>query len=86
MTNPTLTTDRLLGEHAARLDNHDSDLAEIKRDLREIRDAIKTLEQIASYGRGVLWAALKSGAALALVFQAAVYLWERLPQIFKHGA
>jgi hypothetical protein len=81
-----LVTDRLLGQHAARLDNHDANLAELKSDLREIRDAIKTLEQIASYGRGVLWAALKLGAALALILQAALYLWERVPQVLKHGA
>jgi hypothetical protein len=78
MTDRTAET---IGAHGARLDRHDNDLDEIKRDLREIRDAMRELQHVASFGRGVLWAALKVGALGVIVAQAGVWLWEYLARI-----
>ena len=69
---------RRLGAHQARLDANDRQFDQIREDLREIRDSLKHLEEMAQLGRGALLLLLKLGVAAAVALGFAWGLWRAL--------
>jgi hypothetical protein len=72
------TNARSLGAHEARLDSHDAQFAHIREDLRDIRDSLKHLEEMAQLGRGALLLLLKLGAVAAVALGFGWGLWRAL--------
>lgn len=65
-----------MGAHGARLDGHDREFRELREDIGEIKESLKSLEQIASMGKGALWTALKLGALASVIVGILVWLYQ----------
>ena len=72
------TGERLLGVHDARLDAHERDIAEVKQTLNEIRDSLKHLESLASFGHGAITVMFKVGSVVSFVTFVAVYAFNSI--------
>jgi hypothetical protein len=73
-----------IGRLEARASAQEANMSEMKDDMLEVKNDIKTLLGIANQGRGAWVAILKAGGLIILVLSGLAWLTEKAMALFQH--